>query len=72
MLAVDHPDIIGLLDGDELKAITGHGELDLPDGCFVRITATRSLLHPRGLGLPLRQLLRDRLHADGRVELVRS
>lgn len=71
VLEVDHPEIVGLLGDGELKAITGHGELDLPDGCFLRITPIGSV-HTYGLGLPLRQLLRDPLHADGRIELVRS
>ncbi len=71
VLDVDDPDIVALLDGDELKPITSHGELDLPDGCFLRITPIGSV-HTYGLGLPLRQLIRDPLHADGRVELVCS
>ena len=71
VLDVHHPDIVGLLDGGGLKSITSHGELDLPDGCFLRITPTGSV-HTYGLGLPLRKLMRDPLHADGRVELARS
>lgn len=71
VLDVDHPDIVGLRDGGELKPITSHGELGLPDGCFLRIAPMGSV-HTFGLGLPLGQLIRDPLHADGRVELVRS
>ncbi|HEY8526030.1 MAG TPA: pyridoxamine 5'-phosphate oxidase family protein [Acidimicrobiales bacterium] len=49
-----------------LKAVTSHGELDEPDGCFVRITPT-GRIHTYGLGMSLIQLARDPLHAAGVV-----
>jgi hypothetical protein len=70
VFAVDHPDVVGLLRSGELKAITGHGELELPDGCFLRITPT-GRVHTYGLGLSLRRLVRDPLHAEGKVDLRR-
>ena len=62
VLAVDHPDITGLVAAGRLGPITGHGELDLPDGCFLRITPGRTF-HTYGLGLPLRELIRHPLEA---------
>ena len=56
-----------LLADGALKAISSHGELDLPDSCFVRI-APAATVHTYGLGLPLRRLIKDPLHAGGRVE----
>ena len=70
ILAMDDPDIVRLLEAGELKSITGHGELDEPEGCFVRMTPARRV-HTYGLGMPLRKLLRDPLHAAGTVELPR-
>lgn len=55
-----------LAEAGRLRVITAHGELDRADGCFVRITPA-DVLHTYGLGLPLRTLIRDPLHAAGRV-----
>ncbi|MFN2503182.1 MAG: pyridoxamine 5'-phosphate oxidase family protein [Acidimicrobiales bacterium] len=60
--------IVRLVEAGRLKAITRHGELEAPDGCFLCITPTGKL-HTYGLGLPLRQLIRDPLNASGSVEL---
>lgn len=68
VLAVDDPDVIRLLEDGRLRSITGHGELDEPGTCFLRITPG-ARLHTYGLGLPLRRLVRDPLHAGGSVEL---
>jgi len=69
LLARQDPDIVRLVAAGRLKAITGHGELELPDGCFLRITPTR-MLHTYGLGMSLRQWIRDPLNAGGCVELT--
>jgi len=66
ILAAADADIVGLAQAGRLKPITGHGELELPDGCFLRITPGPKL-HTYGLGLPLRRLLRDPLHAGASV-----
>jgi len=69
LLDLDSPEITGLVGSGELKALTSHGELDLPDGCFVRIPLPKRL-HTYGLGMPLLELIRDPLSAGGVV--VRS
>jgi len=57
-----------LLRMGRLKTITSRGELDDEDSCFVRI-------HPGprvatyGLGVPVRELLRDPVHASRSVRL---
>ena len=64
VLAVDDPFVIRLAAAGRLGAITGHGELDLPDGCVLRITLLGRVL-TYGLGMPLRRLIRDPLNAAG-------
>ncbi len=65
---VDDASLASLLEAGTLKPITSHGELDHPDGCFLRIAPTGTL-HTYGLGMPLRTLLRDPINAAGRVQL---
>ena len=67
LLAVDHPDVVRLAAEGRLKSITGHGELTLDRGCFVRIAAPERYF-TYGLGLPLRKLIRDPLNAAARVD----
>lgn len=59
-------DIATVAQAGELKAITSHGELEIADICFIRITPSERLL-TYGLGLPLRQLAKDPLNAAGLV-----
>jgi hypothetical protein len=68
ILAADDPHVTGLVEAGRLRAITGHGELDEPDGCILRIAPVRRIT-TYGLGMPLRRLLRDPLHAGGSVDL---
>ena len=68
VLGADDPELRRHVEAGRLGAITGHGELDLPDGCFLRIPLP-ARLHTYGLGMSLRQLLRDPLGAAGIVEL---
>ena len=68
LLSPDDDELVRLADAGELKEVTGHGELDLPDGCFVRITPVNRL-HTYGLGLSLWKLIRDPLSAGASVEL---
>ncbi len=63
------PEIAALIEAGRLRAITSHGELDNPDGCFLRITPNRRV-NTYGLGMSLRQLLRDPLNASGNVEIA--
>lgn len=66
LLAVDDPEVRRLVSAGGLSAITGHGELELDDGCIVRIRPGVTL-HTYGLGLSLRQLIRNPLTAQGSV-----
>lgn len=68
ILAADDPHIVRLAGSGQLKGITSHGELDNPENVFLRITPGRKL-NTYGLGMSLRQLLRDPLSALGSVEL---
>lgn len=68
VLALDDPEIDRHLHSGKLASITGHGELEMADGCFVRVDLP-SRLHTYGLGMPLRTLVRDPLGAGGEVLL---
>jgi general stress protein 26 len=65
---MDDPEIVRLVEAGKLKAVTSHGELDRPDGCFIRITPGRKVI-TYGLGMSLWHLLRHPLDAAGSVEL---
>ena len=69
LLGIDDARIADLLDAGHLTSITGHGELDLPESCFIRIALPRRL-HTYGLGMPLIQLIRDPLAAAGEVRFA--
>jgi Pyridoxamine 5'-phosphate oxidase len=66
LLAGDDPNVASLARAGRLSAITSHGELDLPDGCIVRILPG-STFHTYGLGMSLRALAKNPLDAAGRV-----
>ena len=66
LLDVDDPAIVEQLEAGHLGSITGHGELELADSCFIRI-ALPQRLHTYGLGMPLRQLIKHPLDAAGEV-----
>lgn len=68
VLPAADPEITELVADGRLRSITGHGELDLADGCFLRITPNRRIA-TYGLGLPLHRLIRDPLDAGGTVVL---
>lgn len=68
LLEVDDPDIDRCLQHGRLRSITGHGELELPGSCFLRIELPRRL-HTYGLGMSLAALIKDPLTAAGLVEL---
>jgi hypothetical protein len=68
IVALDDPDLRRLVAAGQLGSITGHGELELPGGCFVRITPN-GRLHTYGLGMSLWSLLRNPLAAGGFVDL---
>jgi len=68
VLDVDDPEIRAQIDAGHLKSITSHGELDLPDSCFLRISPRRKLI-TYGLGMSLLSLIRDPLNAGGSVDV---
>lgn len=68
LLSPDHPRISTLIAAGRLKPITSHGELDLPGNCFVRIAPSGRIV-TYGLGVSLRQLMREPLNAMRTVEL---
>ena len=69
LLPPEHPEIARLLEGRALKRITSHGELDAPDACFIKV-APGPRVATYGLGVPLRELLRDPIHADRSVRMA--
>jgi hypothetical protein len=68
ILDLDDPEIERLAGEGRIDGITGHGELELPDGCFLRIPLP-SRLHSFGLGMNLWTFVRDPFDAAGVVEL---
>ena len=65
---LDDPTILELAHAGQLKAITSHGELDLPGGCFLRIQPVGRVF-TYGIGLSLRRLLREPFNAGGHLDL---
>ena len=55
-----HPELRRLAEAGSLPAITGHGELDLEGGCFVRLRLPRRV-PVYGIGMSLLQLIRHPL-----------
>lgn len=68
VLAADDPDVVALARAGRLEAITGHGELDLPDGCILRITPGRTV-HTYGIGMSLLALAKNPLDAAATLRL---
>ena len=58
VLEMDDPEITALVASGALKKITGHGELDEPDGCFVRIRPTGTV-HTYGIGVSVLAVAKD-------------
>jgi len=69
ILAVDDATVVGVIQTGRLKKITSHGELQHPEACLARITPGRRVA-TYGLGVPLRELLRDPLSASRSIELA--
>ncbi len=66
LIDMDGPEASALLAAGRLKSITGHGELEMPDGCFVRIEP-RGKIHSFGPGARIIDLIRDPLGTGARV-----
>ena len=72
LVAMDDPTVTELVDRGELKAIAGHGALDMPDGAFVEIVPTGTI-HSYGPGARTIDLIRDPLNhgaASFRIEEI--
>lgn len=67
LLAPDDPEITGLVESGRLAPITSHGELDVPDSCFVKVSPGRRLA-TFGFGVSQEALMSDPLSATGTVE----
>ncbi len=68
LVELDAPEVRALLERGHLASITGHGELDLEGGCFIRITPGRRWV-TYGLGLSLWRWIRGPLAGGGAVEI---
>ena len=66
---VDHddPELAQLIQSGKLRKIIVDGALEDPRGCFLRITPS-GRIGTYGIGIPMRQVLRDPLSAIGSVE----
>lgn len=60
VLSMDDPAAVSLVASGALKGITGHGELDMADGCFVRIRPGGTI-HSFGPGAKIIDLIRNPL-----------
>ncbi|HYC55337.1 MAG TPA: pyridoxamine 5'-phosphate oxidase family protein [Candidatus Binatia bacterium] len=69
LMAIDDPEIGALVAARSLDRIAGHGALSAPGSCIVRITPSATL-STYGIGVPLRALLRDPLHASRNVRVA--
>jgi nitroimidazol reductase NimA-like FMN-containing flavoprotein (pyridoxamine 5'-phosphate oxidase superfamily) len=70
IVACEDSVVVDLVRDGRLKKITGHGELDEPGTCFLRITPDEKVF-TYGIGVPLRTLLRDPTHANRTFRFVR-
>ncbi|MEM9612059.1 MAG: pyridoxamine 5'-phosphate oxidase family protein [Actinomycetota bacterium] len=61
LLALDAPDVTAAIDAGALKGISGHGALDMPGSCFVRLAPVGSI-HSYGPGARTLDLIRDPLN----------
>jgi hypothetical protein len=68
VLDLDDPGLRKAAASGDLKAVTGHGELELPGGCFIEITLPRKVV-TYGLGMSLLSLIRDPMSAAGVAHL---
>lgn len=69
VLDMDAPEIRRLLADGELRSVSGHGALDEPDGCFLRITPS-GRIHSYGIGVSPVALARDPLHVGARTVTI--
>jgi len=68
VLQLDDPELHAAAATGDLKAVTGHGELELPGGVFIQIALPRKVV-TYGLGMSLLSLMRDPMNASGFARL---
>ena len=68
VLDLDDPELRAAAASGDLRSVTGHGELELPGGVFLRIALPRKVV-TYGLGMSLLSLMRDPMHAAGVAHL---
>lgn len=61
LVALDDPGVTALIDQGELKAISGHGALEMADAAFVEVVPTGAI-HSYGPGARAIDLIRDPLN----------
>lgn len=61
IVAMDDTEVTKLIESGKLSAIAGHGALEEPDGCFVKVTPTGTI-HSYGPGASIIGLVRDPLN----------
>lgn len=61
LVPMDAPEATKLINAGKLGTIAGHGALEEPDGCFVKITPTGTI-HSYGPGASVIGLIRDPLN----------
>ncbi len=66
VVAMDSPEIADLLAAGRLGEVSSHGELDEPDGCYLRIVPNRTI-HTYGIGVSVVGVARDPLHVGART-----
>lgn len=58
---MDAAEVQALIAKGALSSISGHGALDEPDGCFIKVVP-RGTIHSYGPGARVRDIIRDPLH----------
>ena len=61
LVAMDDPAVTALIDRGELKAVSGHGALEMADAAFVEVVPTGAI-HSYGPGARTIDLIRDPLN----------
>lgn len=58
LIAMDSGEAVELLEAGRLQSISSHGELDMPEGSFLKLTP-RGWIHSFGVGVKTLDLIRD-------------
>ena len=68
VLATDDPEITALTKAGRLKKIRGHGAMEVPGSCVLRVEPGPTI-STYGIGVPLLTIVRDRFHASRSVRI---